>query len=221
MDFPGIMDGVVASLLIFIGGLVIGWIKVRWPMYGDAILTAVLAAAGFAIILFTVTGRPIFSAHKPQTSENNVEENVKAWADKVGLGMKDISQSAKNDAYFLLEITLVNGNHVQVGRFKEKEREHYLGFLVPLELRPTQEIVFDKFSDAQKNRLKNQIILELGRARIGYSISLGSSPRQIILKKAIPISSNLAQDTFLATLDEMDSAISVVGAVANLELTPD
>jgi hypothetical protein len=103
-------------------GAIFAWLKhkdVRWlPVLSYGLGGCALAA----VIIYTLTGRAILSTVQPQTTSENVENNIKKWADSLGLGTARMPPQSLpiGDVYFSYVVTLQSGNPLWVFRAKEK-----------------------------------------------------------------------------------------------------
>ena len=192
-----VWDLVLASLV----AAVITYLRKTQSTWATPLLYFVLSFMGVFVIAFTLTGKALLLRERPQTTPENVESNIKAWADKFSLG---IQKGTDNKFSFVYSIALPSGRMVLVGR--PKEREGYLQFQGNMQLSPEHEAAVKKISSAQQVRISDEISLELARSKIGWAV-VGAPFKGIVVSKAIPITSNLTEDSFIASLDEMDSSI--------------
>ncbi|MGC1869317.1 MAG: DUF2299 family protein [Acidobacteriaceae bacterium] len=173
------------------------------------------AAAGVAclsIILFAFTGQAVLSKKQPQTTGGNIEANVRAWTDSLGLGIKK-ERAPETD--FLLLITLANGT--TVGVFKAKERSKYLSFQVNIGFSSEHSSALGKLSVNQIEVIARDLTLELSRINIGYKL-VGPPFTAIMLLRGMPIGSSITEATFAACLDQMDNATQVAKVAFALAL---
>ena len=84
------------------------------------------------MILFTLTGRGLFSGHAPDFTPDNVEENIRKWADNAGLGTAKMPEAP--NVYFGVILTLNSGNQLTV--YRGKEKSGFLQLQSPLVLSP-------------------------------------------------------------------------------------
>ena len=198
-------------LLVLGGGIGVGIIKLHWPTLSGPVLYGLGGAACIAIIHFAATGRALLS--RPDTTPENVEKNIRKWLDNFGLASK---KEVDPLSYFVLGITLANGNPILVARVKAKDR--YLTFQMTLALAPEHQAIIERMNDPQRERVMEELILELGRSRIGHSIQ-GPPFKGVILLKAVPITPNYTEGSFAASLDEMDSALNVARIAIRLAIS--
>ena len=105
-------------------------------MYGLAGMACV------GIVWFTVTGRALLSKEQPQTTIDNVEANIRAWADSFSYTIT--KENPSPNQYFLYLIVLHSGGVVFVSRNKDKGR--YLKFQGNIALaKNEQENLFNQF----------------------------------------------------------------------------
>ena len=219
MDWNGVLQGLFSNLvwwiIIVVGGGLLALLKVKWPRIAGPALYGLLGVACLATVCFVAVGRPLLSKEQPQTTTENVDANIRAWADSLGMG---VTRFQLPDAYFALGITLKNGNQVVIGRVKE--RPSYLEIQSSLILSPEHQAILSKLTKEQAADVTEEVTLELARSKIGYTIT-GPPPGQmqtVLLQRSVPITSGLTEATFGGYLDEMDSAISLVRLATTLAL---
>jgi len=70
-----------------------------------------------------------------------------------------------------------------------------------------EHIAFLKnMTPAQLERLSDEVNLEMARNRIGFMV-MGAPFKGLLVTKTIPITSTLNEDSFIASLDEIDSSM--------------
>jgi hypothetical protein len=160
-----------------------------------------------SIIVYTFTGRAILSRETPQTTTENVEANLRAWADDFQLGVTKLP--SQPDVDFGLAITLKGGNPFEVR--KVKQSPGYLQIQSNLVLSPDHQRKLAKLTEEQSAFVTEELSLELARSRIGFTIigpAVQTEPQiqLVLLAKGAPIS-GLTETMFAEYMDEMDSAI--------------
>lgn len=216
----GILEGVFGSLLwdMVLASLVATLLAYLRTKYKDWAPPAIYAVCGFTavfVIAYAFVGHALLYKEQPHTTTKNVEENVKAWSDTFGLSVQKQSDS---NFEFVLGIILPNGRKIQVGR--PKQRGQYLEYQATLLPGPEQRVILEKLSGPQKQEILHEINLELARSRIGYTV-LGTtdSPLKVtILIKMVPITDNLTEDSFISSINEMDSGIAFADEVITLSV---
>jgi hypothetical protein len=103
--------------------------------------------------------------------------------------------------------------------------------MCPIKLSPEHLAILDKLTKDQADAVTQQVVLELGRSRIGYSMMtelghpVGGPAKTLVLQQTIilmnpvPIENDLTEDAFAQHINEIDSAISVVRAATALALS--
>jgi hypothetical protein len=209
-------------LLVLGGAAILGYVKRKVPDHAPTIAYAVFGATCVAILIFTFTGHFILSRHQPETTPDNIEENIRTWGEALGLGLTKLPTTS--DTYFNWGITLKNGNFVVVDR--AKALPGYLQIQSQLVLSPENQAAYAKLTKQEVDDLTQEVSLELARSRMGYGIGqgtqatpTGSGPQMgVLLVKGIPITNNLTEAGFAGYMDEIDSAISIVRATTTLAL---
>ena len=212
------------------------WAKNRWPAYGDLARYWVVCAAGLAVLWVATTGYVPFSKRQPQTTADNIEANVRKWADSLGLGITRMPQQSLPTGqrlYFGIVVTLTNKNPLSV--FRSEEKPGYLQIQCPLVLSPEHLAMLDKLTKDEADAATQEVLLELARTKVGFTMATATGPLQqggaepattqpivlqqtIILMKGVPIGNDLTEATFAQYLNEIDSAVLLVRASTALTL---
>jgi Flp pilus assembly pilin Flp len=102
-SWQGVITSIVAALLL--GGIptLLTWIKKKWPQHGELVRYWLTTAAALAILLYATTGYILFAKHEVKTTPDNVEENVKLWAEHLGM---NIGPANEPDSYFAHTLSL-------------------------------------------------------------------------------------------------------------------
>jgi hypothetical protein len=201
--------------LVLIGfcSSIIAYIAKKKAEWAAPALYFVITACCIFVIQYTLIGKPLLSHEQPQTTTENIESNIKVWADKFSLGI----QKEKDDRFsFAYIISLPSGRLALVGCLKE--REGYLQFQGKTTVTPEQEVILKKFSPSQIEHLTDEISIEMARSRINWWAVNESFEKGIIVAKAIPITSNLTEDVFGTTLDDIDHSMLLAREAIRLAL---
>ena|ERR1700740_602724 len=120
MDVSGLLHALLAHWIedLFIAGVtaLFGILKYRESRWAGVLLYAFVGLASSALIIFAFTGRAVFSFDTPQTTPENIEANVKTWADAFSLGIQKV---ADPNYSFVYAISLRSGRSVLVGHPKD------------------------------------------------------------------------------------------------------
>jgi hypothetical protein len=167
-----------------------------------------------SILIFTFTGRAVFSKEPPETTVDNVETNIRTWLDGYGVG---VTRREIPDAFFAFGVTLPNGVGVLVLRPKEKDR--YIGFRADIELSREHMAIFDKLSPQQQRDVLAEITLEMSRSKATYDLVPPPPPfKSLRIIKMVPITNDLTESSFATDLDEMDSNALLAGKSIGMTL---
>jgi hypothetical protein len=190
------------------------WLKSKQSRWATPLLYGVSAFAAVLLISYVLVGRGLLSKEQPETTPENVETNIRSWADNLGLGVA--KQESGADNYFLYLIALHSGRVVYVGR--TKSRPNYIQFQSNVTVSKEHQELLSKLSEERRNMVIQETLLELARSRIGYEIP-GPKFTVVMLTKSVPITSGLTEATFGGYLDEMDSAmaLSIEAIVLSIE----
>ncbi|HEY6764222.1 MAG TPA: DUF2299 family protein [Candidatus Sulfotelmatobacter sp.] len=231
------MDWLVQSLtsrvvweviLLIGGGSILGIVKAKWPRLAPYFLYGFAGATCVAIILFTLTGHAILSKSQPETTTENIEENIRKWADEAGIG---VTKVPAQDSYFGYVLRLNSGNPVSV--YRPRQAPGFLQIQAGLALAPEHMAMLNKLSKPQADEAIEEITMELNRDRIGYVMQTSGAPpgltsptttspsifqQTILLTASIVISKDFTESAFLARMNEMDSEIGIVRGITDLTL---
>ncbi len=202
----------VWELLVIAAGLMFGWLRHKNVSWLPVLFYGLTASTCMAVLIYTFIGRAIISRSQPETTAENIESNVKVWADAFGVG---IQKQADPGFSFIFALHLRNGRVVLIGR--PKERDHFLTLQSTLVLGSDQQTVVDKLSKEQNQRIVDEVTLELARSRMGHAIA-GLPLKTILLAESVPITNSFTEDNFAARLDEMDAATELADKAATLAI---
>jgi hypothetical protein len=221
------------EILLLVGvGTILGVLKAKWPNLAAKVLYGVIGATCVAVILFTFTGHSILAHQQSPTTPENIEANVRKWADSLGLGITRLPQSIPGqEIYFGVTVTLGNGNQLTV--FRNKDKSGYLQIQCPLVLAPEHLAILNKLTKDEASSATQEVLLELARTKVGFQIMTASGQpiipsgaltaqpivlqQAIVLMEGVPIA-DLTEATFAQHIDEIDSAIALVRASTALTL---
>lgn len=216
--WEGLLSHALYALLIFAGGAVLAAIKLKWPNYAEPARYGLIGAACVAVVLFALLGRGIISSPRPEITPNNIEQNLKLWADhlSVTLERQDIS-----DRYFSYIARFHGGDPVEV--FRVKDRPEYLQFVASIDFAPQHQAIFAALSKAQQDKVTQELTLTLNQLRMGTIMGSLTAPTgqalqtKIVLQKGIPIE-NMSQGVFVDSFDDMTRAVASARAAVSLDL---
>jgi hypothetical protein len=233
MDWSGLWSSVLSNLvwwLLFVGGsALLGWLRAKKPQIAGPVLYGLAGATCLGILWFTFTGHAILSKQLPQITPDNIEGNVRKWADSLGMSVARMPQVASSpDVYFGILVTLQNGTPIYV--FREKEKPGYLQMQTPLALSPEHLALLNKLTPDEENSVSQEVLLEVARTRMGYQVMTASGQQvapqsqpmvlqqTIVLMEGVPIGNELTEAAFAQHANELDSAVMIVRASTVLTL---
>jgi len=192
------------ELLVLAAGGVFAWLRHRNVSWLSVLFYGFAGCTLMSVLVYTLLGRAIVSREQPHTTPENVETNIKAWADRFSLAI----QKQKDDKFsFVYSIGLPSGRTVLVGRAIEKNREGYLQFQGTVVLGQEHEAELKKLSPSQLEEVMDRINLELSHGRFGFTFIQSPTSKAIVVSKMAPISASLDESTFLDNLNEIDAAL--------------
>jgi hypothetical protein len=215
----------VAELLLVIGGAaILGYVKKKLPEHAPTIAYVAFGATCVAILLFTFTGRPIFSKAPREITPENVEENVKLWADHLGM---NIGPANEPDTYFAHTLSLPTlSQPVEVFR-SMKEKPAYLQFKAVINVSLEHQMAFSKMSQDAVNRIGEQLSLDIGRANLGCAfgemLAVNNQEHKTVIAGAFlqrgVLIENLNEVSFTDTFDQLTRGEGIVQSFVRLTTT--
>jgi hypothetical protein len=225
MDFGWLWQGLVSNgvweLVIFAAGIAVAILRKRDSKWVGPLLYGIVTVASLAVIWFTFTGRSLFStAHSAEVTPENVEENLKTWADHLAMSLE---RQAPSDTKFFAYIGRAGGPRDPVEISRVKEKPGYLQLNATISLSPEHQAALSKLSKQDSTKFINELGLEMARLKMGASLGIAANIKRepiqltVALQKAVPIS-NLNEGYFAERFDEMTGAMAQVRAITNLAL---
>jgi hypothetical protein len=204
-------------VLIIGGGALLGYIRAKWPHVASPVMFGVVAAACLGVLSFVFTGHSVLSKEAPQTTPQNVEENVKAWADHWGLAMQTQPQPTNPPSRFTLLIRLPNDDPVVISQLTANNR--YLQIQGTISSGLDLLALSKNLSKDQHIRVQFELMQELALARTVYRLNMaGDDITGVTLTETVPITPRLTEDEFVLLLDEMGSDLNLTRATMALAL---
>jgi hypothetical protein len=207
-------------ILVFGGAAALGFVKRKIPQHAPTLAYAALGATCIAVLLFTFTGRPIFAPTPPQpvTSEN-IEQNIKGWAENLGMS---IGPGGEPDSAFAYTLRSTTGDPATVFK-SNKEKPGYLQFKAQINVSPEHQTAFAKMSQPQVDRVLQQLSLEIGQANLGCTFVTMTAvdnnshkfPVAAVLQRGILIS-DLSESYFAGTFDQLTRGVALVRSFVQL-----
>jgi hypothetical protein len=102
-----------------------------------------------------------------------------------------------------------------VGR--PKQRDKYLQFQGNMTVAPEHDAILKSLSPPQLEHVVDEIQLEMTRAKVGFTF-INGPVRGIAVSKAVPITGSLSEDSFIASLDQIDGEMLLAREAIRLTL---
>ena len=197
------------ELLVLASGVTIAWLRHKNVSWLPVLFYGFAGCVLMSVMIYTFLGRAILSRQQPETTSENVEKNIRAWADAFQLGVTKLQPDPNGD--FGLAIALKGGNSLEIHKLKQSPA--YLQIQSQLVLSPEHQKTLAKLTEEQSAFVTEELSLELARSKIGFTIvgpPVQGEPQiqLVVLMKGVPIS-GLTESTFAGYMDEMDSAIKL------------
>lgn len=217
--WQNLFSAAVWEILLIIGGAtLLGWLRKKLPEHAPTIQYALVGAVCVAILLFVFTGHGILTKQQQPVTIENIEQNIRAWADDLGMS---IARTNRPDTYFSFSITLPGGATEDV--FRAKEKTGYLQFLSTLTIAPEHQAILSKFTLPEKQQFVSELTLEIERANLDETFGSISSqdpnavPAGIFVQHGVPIQS-LNEGNFGETFDTVARGIELVKAIVQVRV---
>jgi hypothetical protein len=223
-SWQGIVTSIIAGLLLLGVPTLLTWVKKKWPQHGELVRYWLTTAAAIAILLYATTGYILFAKHELKVTPDNVEENVKLWAEHIGM---NIGPANEPDTYFAHTLSLPTLPQPVVVFRSTKEKPGYLQFKAVINVAPEHQIAFSKMSQDVVNRIGEQLSLDIGRANLGCTFgemfAVNNQEHKTILagaflQRGVPIE-NLNEAYFTDTFDQMTRGEGIVQSFVRLAAT--
>lgn len=191
----------------------IAYLKSKQSIWVNPAVYGLSAFAAVLVISYVFVGHALLSKEQPLTTAENVENNIRVWADAFQLGVTKMPSQAEMD--FGLVVTMKSGTPVEIRKMKNASA--YLQIQCNLALSPDHQKVLAKLTEDQSAFVTEELSVELARSRMGFTIigppvqaPIQAQPQiqLVVLSKSAPIS-GLTESTFLGYVNEMDSAATL------------
>lgn len=200
--WQGIFQNLVATVIVIGGGAVLAVLRATHSYWAEPALYGFLAMTALAVLIFALTGRPLLSKKLPQTTVDNVEDNIRTWLDYFGLGVKKVVDP---ETHFLFLVTPRSGLGMYIARFKSRDR--YIAFGANIDIAPEHQVILKALPKEKSGRIAEELSLELAKTGVGYHLTVETDGTltKISLQRNTPITSNLTQDAFIGYVDQLES----------------
>jgi hypothetical protein len=202
--WQGLLVNWLFSVIVLASGGAMFWLKLRQSRWSPPILYGLAASALTALTLYAISVQHHFSVEQAsQTTTDNVESRVRSWLDDFRLTVARSTNSSTD--YWRYTVHMPNTNNIEVARLKE--RDSYVTIFATIYLAPADVA---KIPKDKLDTFRTTLFLEAGRAGVGFSMSLDSvSPKSVTmyLEKRVPITTALAEDALVSSIDRIDTAM--------------
>jgi hypothetical protein len=228
MDWSSLGQNLLANgiwaLLLIGGGVAFGYLRAKHADKAPIALYVILGVTCVSILIFTFTGRGLFTVKPPAVTPENIEENVKLWAEHLGM---NIGPATEPDSYFAHTLSIPNtAQPVEVFR-SMKEKSGYLQFKAVITVSREHQMALSKMSQDAVNRINEQLSLDIGRANLGCTfgelLEVNDQEHKTIiagafLQRGVAIA-NLNEVYFSDTFDQLTRGEGIVQSFIRLAAT--
>lgn len=220
------------ELILLVGvGVLLDRIKAKWPSVAARVLYSLGGVTCVAILMFTFTGRGLLSKKRPAITSENLESNVRKWADDLGLGVTRMQPLPNQEVQFGVVVTLADGVPVMVFR-GVNEKAGFLQMQCGLSLSQEHLAMLSKLSKQQADDAMRDIKFEMDKSRIGYIMQTASGmpngqttttmpnivQQTIIVTKPLAVTDDLTEAMFGDRINELDSEVGIVKGATDVTL---
>lgn len=196
----------LAGFLLIAGvPTLLGVLRKKAPDWAGVVL---YVAAGLALALVIWGGSLGILRYQNAsaiTTTQNIEGLVSTWSSRFQLSVKKQHLSGSDGEHFHYVLTLVNGLHVTV--IRTVERDDYLTLRGRLKLSDKDVALFNALSPEERAVLGAQLGTELAKHEVGFTYNL---PEFVQVERAIPITDQLTESTFIENVNRIDTALMLV-----------
>lgn len=227
--WQSLLSNWVAWAVIAGGGVLLAYLRKKHPNWASIAIYGLSGAALIAAILIAIVDYQAIPSGKQRVTEDNIESYIKSWAEMNGLGITK-PQMGIPDTYFTYVITLKNANSITLFRTKGNPRR--LDMHATIGLTEENQKRFSALSKEETTDFIQEVSLQLGLAKLGNAIVSATpittssnvvvpfGPQLNVEVFRAPFITDLDEETFVKTVDEIDSGISIVKATMIMGLKP-
>jgi len=214
-----LVSNLVWELLIVGAGVGMAILRKRESKWVAPVLYGVVTVACLAVIWFTFTGRSLLSKHQPAVTPENIEANIKTWADNLAMALE---RTNIPESHFAYVARLHGGDPVEI--FRGNEKPAYLQLRTTLVFSPEHQAIWSKLSKHQTDKATQELGLEFAKLKAGVFFGSAVGPNgqliqtSVVIRKGVLIA-DLNEVAFSESFDEMTRATALVRAATNLVLT--
>ena len=209
--WQGLLTNGLWALLLFGGGIVVAILRAKKQAWATPVLYGIGTVVCLAVIVFTFTGRPVFS--KPLTEESNIEEKIKDWSAHLGFALQPAAPA--QEPSFAYRLIIPNGDNIIVVR-DATSRPQYIQAQSSIVLTPEQSTALSKLTKDEQDAVTQEVQLELSRTTTSFILA-GVPLQSIGLNRPVPIA-GLTETSFTQALDQLDNTIHMVQAIVPLAI---
>jgi hypothetical protein len=213
--WQSLVTNIVSAMLILGVGALLTILEATNSKWARPTLYGLAGIALMALVIFAFTGRAILSKKQPQTTVENVEANVRVWLDYFGLA---VQRADDPQAHFILHVRCGSGIGVTIAR--PRARDRYLLLLCKVEISKEHQDILAALPKERSARIGEEVNLELARTGVGYNLTFGADGTMTVIQmsKAVPITGSLTEDTFIASVDKVESSVHIAREVVRLAI---
>jgi len=168
-----------------------------------------------AVLIFTVTGHAILSFQQPQTTQDNIQSNIKAWLNDFNLSETTLPDSeALPNSMFTEQVVYPDGDHQQITHLK-----NHTGYIIcyaNLTLAPEHVAIWNKLTKERIAEISQELTIEMARTQLDVAFALPNNGLHV--EKRVPIV-NLTEDSFISDIGQVRDGILLARSTLILELT--
>ena len=197
------------ALAILGFGILVAYLQTKGSTVVAPIMYGIGAAAVMSVLIVALHYLVSMGMRERPVDVTNVEAHVRKWFDAFRYG---VQRADDKNSIFRLRVTSPTGSRTFfIRQLKEPDRYLYLS----VTLRPAEDVRgrIDRLSEAQKQALIGQWMLEMVRQGIAYG---NVTTENIPLERRIPITSQLTESVFVTDLLDFEGAMASIVLITSL-----
>jgi hypothetical protein len=191
--------GKAVGLIVTSGAMSLLWAK-RQKIAGP-VLVFLFTATCITFFFFGATGRGLFSTRAPETTPENIQENVRKWADTFGWAIQKEQSNSDNWGFTISK----SNSSPHIGVSVPKQFPKYLDLTNVLIFTADQRKFLASLNPQDTQSVQEDITIALAQMRVSYTfLGNGSSPDALRIEESIAITPELTEAAFIEHFDRMN-----------------
>jgi len=200
--------GVIAG-----GTYLVALVKDKWPKIFPYIMVGLIGFTCLSLIIFTVTGNPIFTKHASAPTDSNIQQNLIQWSENLELSVVRMPYESNFKAAAIMITTKIG---VKIVCGVRNDLPGYLEFDASWIVSKDQLDTLNNMAPDQRKQALDTIGLELARSQYTYRVlSTADAPMQIIMSRQVPVE-KMDEYALLTNINGMENEVDLARRAVNL-----